>query len=87
MNPEEVSALVEAVNKDPTLTNHLTPRELYVFEEYCVKGGKSLRKIAEEVSDLYGFIISGERVRQIKARALRKIKNASLQKLRGETHD
>jgi len=87
MNPEEVPALVEAVNKDPTLTNHLTPRERYIFEEYCVKGGKSLRKIAEEVSDLYGFIISGERVRQIKAKALRKIKNATLLKLKEKTHD
>lgn len=87
MNPAETAALVEAVNKSPTLINHLTPRELYIFEEYCVKGGKSLRKLAEEVSGLYGFTISAERVRQIKCKALRKIKNASLQKLKGKTHD
>lgn len=87
MNPAEVAALVEAANKDSTLTNHLSPRELYIFEEYCVKGGKTLKKLAEEVNGLYDFPIGAERVRQIKVKALRKIKNASLQKLREKTHD
>jgi DNA-directed RNA polymerase sigma subunit (sigma70/sigma32) len=74
MNPAEVTALIEVVNKDPTLIDHLTPRELYVFEEYYVKGGKTCKKLAEEVSNLYGFTVSAARVWQIKAKALRKIK-------------
>lgn len=85
MNPEEVSALVEAVNKDPTLTNHLSPRELHIFEEYCVKGGKTLKKLAEEINGLYDFPISAERVRQIKVKALRKINNKLTTKAKNNT--
>lgn len=87
MSPAEVAALVEAVNKDPMLTNHLTPRERYVFDEYCVKGGKTLKKLAEEVSDLYEYelAISAERVRQIKVKALRKINNKLTTKAKNNT--
>ena len=68
-----------------TRDDRLTSRERYIFEEYCVKGGKTLKKLAEEVSNLYGVTVSSERVRQLKVRALQKLRGEGEKHMKQDT--
>ena len=74
MSKKEEEDLIQRTREDPSLMSNLTPRELYVFQEYCMKGGITLNALAVHVSKKFDFDVTGERVRQIKAKAINKIK-------------
>jgi len=75
ISKKEEEDLIQQTREDPSLMSILTPRELYIFQEYCMKGGITLNALAVDVSEEFGFVVTGERVRQLKVRAVGKIKH------------
>jgi len=75
ISKKEEEDLIQQTREDSSLMSKLTPRELYIFEEYCMKGGITLNALAVDVSREFGVDVTGERVRQLKGRAVGKIKH------------